>query len=736
MTLINGLLALGGLAFTIPLAIHLFYRSRFRTVDWGAMHLIEGMMRTNRRRIQWLNLLLLLVRCCVPILLAFCLARPLLTGFQALPGDAAQSVVIAIDDSRSMGFATSAGRVRMDDAHDAIDLVLDSLTRRDEIILIRSSDPSSPITRIGPATARSSIDATKPHSGPVDLAGLIQSASAAAKQASQPNPRVMVVSDFQTNMIDDASLTRLQSFAESVSDQGTKFEFLNIAADQSADQQANVSVESITMESAAAVVERQAVFLARIRNHGDDPIEAANVVWSVNGKRESSKPITVQPRSFASVKFVRTFDTPSPVAITASIEFADSLAADNQRTLAVDVIEQVNVWLVDDANKSRFLQVALSPFAFSGSPLTDPVKTTRISTADLQTKLPVSDPDVIVLAGLTEPTSNLRQIIGDYVHNGGSVILFDQAGLDQKRLNSSWGTAADSFQMPAELGESIGSDSPDGDLFAIAGRNADYSPWALFGDTSRDLFSDVQVSSYRQLRLRSGELTTTLVSLESGDPLIVMSDRGLGRIVQFAIAADASGSTLPLRPVFVPMIQQMVLDLAGSNQSMNFNVGETLVLATSDLMPPDQENAKQAAFYFTRPGQDDRLISPQELDGRSVLAVSNTSKPGVYRFRSVVKESSIAKQSIRVMEVLPSESISRGVDPARVQNAADAIGATVYGEPKSLIEDDQTGRYGREIWRWILSALLFAMIAELWISQRLGQHSSGQRSTGQQVETA
>ena len=58
MTFVNGILALGALAFSVPLVIHLLFRSRFRTVDWGAMHLLDTVVRINRRRIQLLHLLL------------------------------------------------------------------------------------------------------------------------------------------------------------------------------------------------------------------------------------------------------------------------------------------------------------------------------------------------------------------------------------------------------------------------------------------------------------------------------------------------------------------------------------------------------------------------------------------------------------------------------------------------------------------------------------------------------
>ena len=71
MNFINGILGFGALAFTVPLIIHLLFRSRFKTVQWGAMHLLDNVLRVNRRRMQLTQLLLLLLRCAIPMLLAF-----------------------------------------------------------------------------------------------------------------------------------------------------------------------------------------------------------------------------------------------------------------------------------------------------------------------------------------------------------------------------------------------------------------------------------------------------------------------------------------------------------------------------------------------------------------------------------------------------------------------------------------------------------------------------------------
>ena len=102
MTLLNGLLAFGAAAFTIPLIIHLLHRSRYQTVDWGAMHLLQSSRNVNSRRIQWQQLLLLLLRCALPVLLALAMARPLLQSFLSPNGQSAMSLAIVIDDSMSM----------------------------------------------------------------------------------------------------------------------------------------------------------------------------------------------------------------------------------------------------------------------------------------------------------------------------------------------------------------------------------------------------------------------------------------------------------------------------------------------------------------------------------------------------------------------------------------------------------------------------------------------------------
>ena len=93
MNFLNILLVGGVAAGAIPIIVHLISRSKPREVRWGAMHLIEMTLQKQQRRLRIENWLLLLLRICIPVLLALCMARPVLTGAAALWNDAKTSLV-------------------------------------------------------------------------------------------------------------------------------------------------------------------------------------------------------------------------------------------------------------------------------------------------------------------------------------------------------------------------------------------------------------------------------------------------------------------------------------------------------------------------------------------------------------------------------------------------------------------------------------------------------------------
>ena len=740
MTLLNGILAFGALAFTVPLAIHLLFRSRFRTVDWGAMYLLDSVIRINRRRIQLLHLLLLLLRCLLPVLLAFCLARPVLTGFKSLPGDAPQSLVLAIDDSRSMSVRDASGISRMDRAKQGLIELLGNLSRRDEVILIPSSSVDSPPASMGAQDAIRRVRQLRTQSGPVDLGRLVRAAVDAADDGSHQQRRVLVVSDFQSGNVNDAAMQSLSRLSTLLAEKTLRpvVSYLNFGVDS--DQLSNVSVESIEIDSPAVVAGRGTRFSARLRNASDMPMRDLRLVWSIDGKPLTPRTISISPRSTATSRLSHRIDEAGVREVTVAVEHGDALVEDNRRSIAVDVIRQINVMLVDGKPSSRplegetdFLAIALSPFAFGGEDQPDAVRTTVVRNQRIEKELADRQPHILVLANVDRVSDKGRAAIAEFVNGGGALVAFDGGAINVEAYNQPWVGESSSWTLPASLGEFVGSEaSADEKPLPIGETNAQYSPWDVLGASDQQPFGQVDIYGYRKLTIEDptsedgmDSAAVKLLSMANGDPIVLSARRGRGRVVQFAVPCDAAWTTLPMRLVYLPMMQQLVLDLAGSRKQTTYDVGSSFSVPTRELaslLPADEklDTKQQPTYTIETPGQSEAAIQPTKENSPQLL-VAAAQVPGAYRLRrttAVQKSDPIVTRTLRVVEVPAIESQLRDADGSRLAAAAQAVEANVYTDVQALQADDRTRRNGREIWRWLLFALLIAMIAELFLQQR------------------
>ncbi|WP_372897326.1 BatA domain-containing protein, partial [Stieleria sp.] len=352
MSLLNAALAFGAFAFTIPLIIHLFFRSRFKTVDWGAMYLLESVVRVNRRRMQVTNLLLLLLRCAIPVLLAFCLARPVWTGLRALAGDAPKTLVIAIDDSRSMSLTPPGEPSRIEVAKQELRTVLADLTRRDEVMLVRGSRLGAVPSKMGVSDALAGLRKIDAQGNAVSIGQLVDAAIAAADEGSHPRRQILVVSDFQAGAVDTATLEAARRIAETnkieaESDRGNRLVIDMLDVGTHWDDLANVSVDAVTIDSPVIVSERSGVYTATLRNASDLPANDLRLIWSIDGKPLEPRVVSIDAKSTSTNRLTHTIDQAGIHEVAATIDRGDVLVEDNTRSVAVEVINEVNVLLVD-----------------------------------------------------------------------------------------------------------------------------------------------------------------------------------------------------------------------------------------------------------------------------------------------------------------------------------------------------------------------------------------------------
>src|SRR3954453_24160485 len=102
MTLLAPLMMLGGLAVTIPIALHFFYRARYKPLPWAPMKFLKEAIEQTSRRLKFQEWVLLALRCLALILLALATARPGRHSTSAGGGTQPVDAVLVSDPPYSM----------------------------------------------------------------------------------------------------------------------------------------------------------------------------------------------------------------------------------------------------------------------------------------------------------------------------------------------------------------------------------------------------------------------------------------------------------------------------------------------------------------------------------------------------------------------------------------------------------------------------------------------------------
>ena len=378
MTFLNGALAFGALAFAVPLIIHILNRSRFRTVEWGAMHLLESVIKVNHKRLHVDQLILLFVRCAIPVLLALCLARPILTGSKLLEGDSPVSLVILLDTSYSMDTVDPSGS-RFEKAVDAACQIVNSVSRGSEVAVIQTGGRPTPLfdqpVFDSEAVVRR-LRQIKAGYGASDMQASLNEALKTVDAMSHARRELIVISDFQP--ADWQAIG--QNTAESIRGQLSSLKIppaltlLPIGQPVSS----NVSVESLEFPRRALGVGQQISVRANLRNHGGTPIENARVVLRLDGAESSVSQVALAANGTTQTLFPCSFDKAGSHVIEVEVIADDPLKDDNRYAAAVTIWDSINVLLVDGdpsgqplQSETDYLSIALTPFTFGRVRLAD-----------------------------------------------------------------------------------------------------------------------------------------------------------------------------------------------------------------------------------------------------------------------------------------------------------------------------------------------------------------------------
>ncbi|MEM0895432.1 MAG: BatA domain-containing protein [Verrucomicrobiota bacterium] len=714
MPFLAPILLFGAAAFTIPLIIHLLNRRRFRTVPWAATHLLSPVIRKNNRRLTLEQLLLLLVRIAIPVLLALCLARPVLTDTKIFGREAKSSKVFLVDNSYSMQAPNGDGS-RLDQVRRFVSEVIGEMRDGSDASIVFAGDDPFVLTDDPTSDLVGLMDDFRPETrfaSVADPAAALLAAVGEMESMTNVAREVVVLSDFQARDWSAKSAAARREALEMLEALPVKpaVTLVPFRATQGVE---NLSIESVETSRLVVGVGQPLVLRVNVRNHGRSARPVTDVRLEIDGELVGAMRIRLEPEQAAQVLFNAKFDSAGDHAIRVELGH-DGVPADNTWFASVPVWDEVPVLLVDGdpsfrplASETDFLRLALRPFSSASTGLRDLIVTETMESNRLNARA-TENVRVLILANVRDLREDQVKAVERFVADGGSLIVFPGDRTDFNFHDQRLHRGGEGL-LPARW-ESLAGEIAGGGPTRIRGGRFEHPAMYLFNDERNGDVSKAAVRSWARLADLADD-AGSIAALQSGDPLGVESRFGEGRVLQMAIPADADWGNLPTRPEFVPMMQRLVVHLAtNSRMPRSIEVGKPVSLALS-------REAGAGLVEVRYPSGRTAELEAREEAGQFRFDFTDTAEPGHYGFKLPGGERRwIAVNHAREesdMALLTDEQLAR---------LADESDASMVADLAAYRELDKNRRVGVEFWKPFLAALLGLMILEVmlqrWLSRR------------------
>ncbi len=446
MQFLNPALLAGTLLFAVPLLIHLLNRQRHKRRPWAAMDFLLRAFQKQRNRLRNENLLLLLLRCLIPILLALAIARPLLEAATSLiTGGGVVHHVFILDASYSMGLSQDGAPSPYQRGRALIERALDRFernpNRNDKVTLVRAGVRTRFLVRedLDIASSKAAwLEASKPDDAAAGLDEAVSQVVDALAEADDSLTQVYVLTDLQLRSLGDAVAasddpagpalddTLRDLFEQLQSRDGLTLHLIDTGpmADGRGGTLENVQITDLRLTDPAAVEKSPAEVIATLQNLGT-ATATCEVTLDIDGGEPIRKVVEVPAGAEAEADFQLTFRTRGRRRVRAAL-IPDALVADDERFLTVDVRDRIRILLVDGREGGD----PLKSYAYLWKAMLDPdenvLPTFAVEVVDIVALLggqcAPKDFDVVVLADIERLNNRAANAIQDALRGGTGVL--------------------------------------------------------------------------------------------------------------------------------------------------------------------------------------------------------------------------------------------------------------------------------------------------------------------------
>ena len=437
----------GAAAISIPIALHFFFRARYKPLPWAPMRFLKEAIEQTSRRLRFQEWILLALRCLAIILLAIALARPgWKTAITAGRGEAIDAVLV-FDTSYSMAALVGEDKkTHLDKAKEAAKAVLETLPANSSVQILTSSDRATllgPRERFNLDQARQLIDGLEVTSLSTDLYPGITEAFSVAQSGTAPAKEIYVFTDMQKSGFERQSGALKDRCAEI----RTQANLVFIRCGNPQRKTANVAVLDVKLVSDIPHTRTRVPFEIILKNTGPETVKGLRVNLILDGRaveKDAVQVDAIEPGQIHTLMLTGSLDEAGQRIVEVQIE-GDGLPGDNILYKTILVRDKVRVLLVDGTPNpenpleagDHFVRTALNPALIPDYYIeSDTVSAVEASPRHLEDKdivyllnVPVPG-NRIPLAGEPEKGNRLEGLaeefvdkLAEFVRNGGGLVI-------------------------------------------------------------------------------------------------------------------------------------------------------------------------------------------------------------------------------------------------------------------------------------------------------------------------
>jgi hypothetical protein len=447
----------------------------------------------------------------------------------------------------------------------------------------------------------------------------------------------------------------------------------------------NLTVTDIGLQPLIYQAKYSDKLTARIANFSDEAKDGVRVEFQLNDYTVEKREIKVAARDATPVEFTG-FNLNEGINRGVIVIEGDNFTFDNRFNFTLRRVEQLKALAIETAtrghNESFYLRNALT--TGENLPFNLEIKSAgSVNPGDLGAYR------VIILNDAAVNQALAAQLV-KFVEGGGGLIIAAGPHTEPAAFNQAFQNFA-----PAKLEEAV---QLRGDFVAMSEIKTDHPIFEVFNRGGR--LATARVFGY--VRATANEGASVIARFEDGNPALIETSRGAGKLLLFTSTLDASWNDLPLSPIYLPLVRQMARYLGEREERAWNKVGDTFTAAAArDGEPPavDAPNGERIT---------DRKQTPT---GELLI---NAREPGFYRLRYP------GSSDFAAVNVDSKES-----DLTKA-NVEEFVTAVTGADPKAAAEAAAKEKMSNEeiearqrVWWMLLIAALLLFISEAVLARRM-----------------